>query len=102
MDEEQKFGVSVKEKLKQMKVNVDTLTMSATPIRALSSSRFHGSPRPQFAQHASGQPHPIVTNVKHIRRRSSGRGIPIFELSRNGQVFFVSNRIENLTELKTR
>lgn len=68
IDEEQKFGVAVKEKLKQLKVNVDTLTMSHSnsPYTAVLT---HGSSRPQLAQHTSGKPSARCHQRKQLRRR---------------------------------
>ena len=99
IDEEQKFGVAVKEKLKQMRVNVDTLTMSATPIpRTLQFSLM--GPRGLSAI-ASPPPnrYPIQTEV-HAFNEDIIREAVNFELSRGGQVFIVNNRIQQLYELE--
>ena len=101
MDEEQKFGVSVKEKLKQMKVNVDTLTMSATPIPRTLQFSLMGARDLSSLNTPPANRHPIVTNVSTFDDEVVAEAIN-FELSRNGQVFFVSNRIENLTELENK
>ncbi len=101
VDEEQKFGVAVKEKLKQLKVNVDTLTMSATPIPRTLQFSLMGARDLSSLNTPPANRHPIVTNVSSLDDDVVKEAIS-FELSRNGQVFFVSNRIENLTELETK
>ena len=73
IDEEQKFGVAVKEKLKQLKINIDTLTMSATPIpRTLQFSLM--APRPVVDQHSAGKPLSDYHLGRHPQRRYSGGG----------------------------
>lgn len=69
IDEEQKFGVAVKEKLKQMKVNVDTLTMSATPIPPHPAVLAHGGARPLGHHHPAGQPLPHTDRGTRLQRR---------------------------------
>ena len=99
VDEEQKFGVAVKERLKQLKVNVDTLTMSATPIPRTLQFSLMGA-RDLSALHTPpANRRPIETNVSSFDDDVIKEAIE-FELSRNGQVFVVSNRIENLTTLE--
>jgi len=101
VDEEQKFGVAVKEKLKQMKVNVDTLTMSATPIPRTLQFSLMGARDLSSLNTPPANRHPIVTNVTSLDDEVIKEAVG-FELSRNGQVFFISNRIENLVELETK
>ena len=101
IDEEQKFGVAVKEKLKQMKVNVDTLTVSATPIPRTLQFSLRGRARPQLAQHSPANRQPIQTAVAPFDDDLLKEAVG-FELSRNGQAFIVSNRIESLIELENR
>ncbi|MGM9816792.1 MAG: transcription-repair coupling factor [Lepagella sp.] len=101
IDEEQKFGVAVKEKLKQMKVNVDTLTMSATPIPRTLQFSLMGARDLSSLNTPPANRQPIETCVSTLDDNVVKDAIE-FELSRNGQVFFVSNRIENLTELETK
>ncbi len=101
VDEEQKFGVAVKEKIKQMKVNVDTLTMSATPIPRTLQFSLMGARDLSSLNTPPANRHPIVTNVCSLEDDVIKEAVS-FELSRNGQVFFISNRIENLTELEAR
>lgn len=99
VDEEQKFGVAVKEKLKQMKVSVDTLTMSATPIPRTLQFSLMGARDLTSLNTPPANRYPIVTSV------CAGSDDVIyeavnFELSRNGQVFMINNRIEGLYELE--
>ncbi|MDY4649286.1 MAG: transcription-repair coupling factor [Muribaculaceae bacterium] len=101
IDEEQKFGVAVKEKLKQMKVNVDTLTMSATPIPRTLQFSLMGARDLSSLNTPPANRQPIETCVSTLDDNVVKEAIE-FELSRNGQVFFVSNRIENLSELEAK
>lgn len=101
IDEEQKFGVAVKERLKQMKTNVDTLTMSATPIPRTLQFSLMGARDLSSLNTPPANRQPIMTNVSTFDDDVVREAVE-FELSRNGQVFFVSNRIENLTELENR
>lgn len=99
IDEEQKFGVAVKEKLKQMKVNVDTLTMSATPIPRTLQFSLMGARDLSSLNTPPANRHPIVTNVSSFDDEVIKEAVN-FELSRNGQIFFISNRIENLSTIE--
>ena len=99
IDEEQKFGVSVKEKLKQMKVNVDTLTMSATPIPRTLQFSLMGARDLSNINTPPANRQPIVTNVVPFGDDIIKEAVN-FELSRNGQIFFVCNRIEQLGNLE--
>ena len=99
VDEEQKFGVSVKEKLKQMKVNVDTLTMSATPIPRTLQFSLMGARDLSAITTPPANRYPILTSVNALNDDIVCEAIN-FEMSRNGQVFFVNNRIEGLFELE--
>ena len=100
IDEEQKFGVSVKEKLRQLKVNVDTLTMTATPIPRTLQFSLMGARDLSVIQTPPPNRYPIQTEVHTFNEEIIADAIN-FEMSRNGQVFFVNNRIQNLAELKT-
>ena len=100
IDEEQKFGVSVKEKLRQMKVNVDTLTMTATPIPRTLQFSLMGARDLSVIQTPPPNRYPIQTEVHTFNEEIITEAIN-FEMSRNGQVFFVNNRIQNLEELKS-
>lgn len=99
VDEEQKFGVSVKEKLKQMKVNVDTLTMSATPIPRTLQFSLMGARDLSAITTPPANRYPILTSVNSLNDDIVLEAIN-FEMSRNGQVFFVNNRIEGLWEIE--
>lgn len=101
VDEEQKFGVAVKERLKQLKVNVDTLTMSATPIPRTLQFSLMGARDLSSLNTPPANRQPIVTTVSGFDDDVVAEAVN-FELSRNGQVFFISNRIENLVEIETR
>ena len=99
VDEEQKFGVAVKERLKQLKVNVDTLTMSATPIpRTLQFSLMGARDLSAIATPPANR-YPILTSVSVMGDDTVSEAIN-FEMSRGGQVFFVNHRIEGLYELE--
>ena len=99
IDEEQKFGVAVKEKLKQMKVNIDTLTMSATPIPRTLQFSLMGARDLSAINTPPANRYPIVTSVTALSDDIISEAIN-FELSRNGQVFFINNRIEGLLDLE--
>ena len=99
VDEEQKFGVAVKEKLKQLKVNIDTLTMSATPIPRTLQFSLMGARDLSSLTTPPANRHPIVTSVTSLDDELVSEAIN-FEMSRGGQVFFVNNRIEGLYELE--
>ena len=99
VDEEQKFGVAVKDKLKQLKVNVDTLTMSATPIPRTLQFSLMGARDLSAINTPPANRHPILTSINALEDDVVKEAID-FELSRNGQVFFVNNRIEPLYNLK--
>lgn len=100
IDEEQKFGVSVKEKLKSMKVNVDTLTLTATPIPRTLQFSLMGARDLSIIHTPPPNRYPIQTEV-HLFSAGLLREAINFEMSRNGQVFLVNNRISGLHELKT-
>ena len=99
IDEEQKFGVSVKEKLRQLKVNVDTLTMTATPIPRTLQFSLMGARDLSVISTPPPNRYPIQTELHTFNEEIIADAIN-FEMSRNGQVFFVNNRIANLPELK--
>ncbi len=99
IDEEQKFGVSVKEKLREMKVNVDTLTMSATPIPRTLQFSLMGARDLSAITTPPPNRHPIATTVCSMTDELLTEAIN-FELSRGGQVFIINNRIEGLYNLQ--
>ena len=99
IDEEQKFGVAVKERLKQMKVSVDTLTMSATPIPRTLQFSLMGARDLSSLTTPPANRYPIVTNVDTLSDDLLTEAIG-FELARGGQVFIINNRIEGLYRLQ--
>ena len=99
IDEEQKFGVSTKEKLRQMKTNVDTLTMSATPIPRTLQFSLVGARDLSVIQTPPPNRYPIQTEIHTFSPEIIADAIN-FEMSRNGQVYFVNNRISDLVHLK--
>ncbi len=99
IDEEQKFGVAVKEKLKQMKSNVDTLTMTATPIPRTLQFSLMGARDLSAITTPPPNRYPIQTEVHTFDPQIIREAIE-FEMSRNGQVFFINNRIKNIYELE--
>ena len=98
IDEEQKFGVSTKEKLRQMKTNVDTLTMSATPIPRTLQFSLVGARDLSVIQTPPPNRYPIQTEIHLFSAEIIADAIN-FEMSRNGQVYFVNNRISDLTHI---
>ena len=98
IDEEQKFGVSTKEKLRQMKSNVDTLTMSATPIPRTLQFSLVGARDLSVIQTPPPNRYPIQTEIHTFGAEIITDAIN-FEMSRNGQVYFVNNRISDLTHI---
>ena len=98
IDEEQKFGVSVKEKLKQMKVGVDCLTLTATPIPRTLQFSLMGARDLSIIQTPPPNRQPIETELSDFSEELIRDAI-MFEMSRGGQTFFISNRVENLPEM---
>ncbi len=99
IDEEQKFGVSAKEKLRQMKVNVDCLTLTATPIPRTLQFSLMGARDLSVIRTAPPNRQPIQTELCSFDEEVIRDAIR-YEISRGGQVFFVSNRVENLPEMQ--
>ena len=99
IDEEQKFGVSTKEKLRQLKTNVDTLTMSATPIPRTLQFSLVGARDLSIIQTPPPNRYPIQTEIHTFGAEIITDAIN-FEMSRNGQVYFVNPRINDLERLK--
>ena len=99
IDEEQKFGVSTKEKLRQLKVNIDTLTMSATPIPRTLQFSLMGARDMSIMRTPPPNRYPIHTELITFSSEAIADAIN-FEMSRNGQVYFVNDRISKLPELK--
>jgi len=98
IDEEQKFGVAVKDKLKTLKENVDTLTLTATPIPRTLQFSLMAARDLSVIKTPPPNRHPIDTNVIRFSEESIRDAIS-YEISRGGQVFFIHNRIENIKEV---
>ncbi len=101
IDEEQKFGVSVKEKLRQLRVNVDTLTLSATPIPRTLQFSLMGARDLSVINTPPPNRYPILTEIHTFDEHLIADAIG-FEMSRGGQVFFVHNRVRDMQELSAR
>ena len=98
IDEEQKFGVAVKDKLKTIKENVDTLTLTATPIPRTLQFSLMAARDLSVIKTPPPNRHPIDTNVIRFIEETIRDAIS-YEISRGGQVFFIHNRIENIKEV---
>lgn len=98
VDEEQKFGVSAKEKLRNMKVNIDTLTLTATPIPRTLQFSLMGARDLSMINTPPPNRYPVQTEL-HPFDEEIVRDAIQYEISRGGQVFFVNNRILNITEI---
>ena len=99
IDEEQKFGVSTKEKLRKLKTNVDTLTMSATPIPRTLQFSLMGARDMSIMRTPPPNRYPIHTELCTFSHEVIADAIN-FEMSRSGQVFFVSDRISSLPHIE--
>lgn len=99
IDEEQKFGVAVKEKLKHLKLNVDTITMTATPIPRTLQFSLMGARDMSIIRTAPPNRYPIVTELHRFDEKIIKDAIN-YEVSRGGQVFFIHNRVENILEIQ--
>jgi transcription-repair coupling factor (superfamily II helicase) len=98
IDEEQKFGVAVKDKLKTFKTNVDTLTLTATPIPRTLQFSMMGSRDLSVISTPPPNRYPVQTEL-HTFNEEIIRDAITFEVSRGGQVFFVHNRVQNIMEI---
>jgi transcription-repair coupling factor (superfamily II helicase) len=98
IDEEQKFGVAVKDKLKTLKENVDTLTLTATPIPRTLQFSLMAARDLSVIKTPPPNRHPIDTSVIRFSEDVIRDAIS-YEISRGGQVFFIHNRIENIKEV---
>jgi transcription-repair coupling factor (superfamily II helicase) len=98
IDEEQKFGVSTKEKLKQMRVNVDTLTLTATPIPRTLHFSLMGARDLSIISTPPPNRQPVVTEL-HVFNDKLIKEAVEFEIDRGGQIFFIHNRVADLTQL---
>jgi transcription-repair coupling factor (superfamily II helicase) len=95
IDEEQKFGVTVKEKLRELKVNVDTLTMTATPIPRTLQFSLMGARDLSIINTPPPNRYPVQTEIHTFDEDVIREAIQL-EMNRNGQVFFINNRIQNI------
>lgn len=98
IDEEQKFGVKVKDRLKELRVNVDVLTLTATPIPRTLHFSLMGARDLSIIATPPPNRQPVTTEL-HIFEESLIRDAVSYELRRNGQVFFVHNRISDIEEI---
>ncbi|MGV8828086.1 MAG: transcription-repair coupling factor [Breznakibacter sp.] len=99
IDEEQRFGVGVKEKLRAIRVNVDTLTLTATPIPRTLQFSLMGARDLSILNTPPNNRLPIVTEVHTFNEEIIKEAI-LFETQRNGQVFIINNRIQSIFELE--
>ncbi|MBN1596760.1 MAG: transcription-repair coupling factor [Bacteroidales bacterium] len=99
IDEEQKFGVAAKEKLKNFRINVDALTMTATPIPRTLQFSLMGARDLSVINTPPPNRNPIVTELHTFNESIFEEGIN-FEVSRGGQVFVIHNRIQNIYEVE--
>jgi transcription-repair coupling factor (superfamily II helicase) len=99
IDEEQKFGVGMKEKLRHLKVNVDTLTLTATPIPRTLQFSLLGARDLSIINTPPPNRHPIITELHSFNKDIIREGIN-YEVSRGGQIYFIHNRIQNIYEVE--
>jgi transcription-repair coupling factor (superfamily II helicase) len=99
IDEEQRFGVSVKDKLKKLKANVDTLTLTATPIPRTLQFSLMGARDLSIINTPPPNRMPIATELHGYNEDIIKEGIE-YEVSRNGQVFFIHNRVQNIRQVQ--
>ncbi|MBS1753894.1 MAG: transcription-repair coupling factor [Ferruginibacter sp.] len=99
IDEEQKFGVAAKEKLKQLRTTVDSLTLTATPIPRTLQFSLMGARDLSIINTAPPNRQPIQTEVM-VFNEDAIRDIIYYETERGGQVFFIHNRVKGLAEMK--
>ncbi|RLD53415.1 MAG: transcription-repair coupling factor, partial [Bacteroidetes bacterium] len=98
IDEEQKFGVSMKEKLKHLKKNVDTLTLTATPIPRTLQFSLMGARDLSVINTPPPNRYPVQTELRSFSEEIIRDAIN-YEIDRGGQVFFVHNRVNNIEEV---
>ena len=98
VDEEQKFGVNIKDKLKAFKTNVDSLTLTATPIPRTLQFSLLGARDLSIINTPPPNRQSIQTNIIGFNEEKIRDAIK-YEINRNGQVFFVHNRVENINEI---
>lgn len=100
IDEEQRFGVAVKERLKRLRAGVDTLTLTATPIPRTLQFSLMGARDLSVITTPPPNRMPIITEIHGFNEDIIREGI-VYEVSRNGQVFFINNRIDNIMEVQS-
>ena len=98
IDEEQKFGVSVKDKLKTIRATVDTLTLTATPIPRTLQFSLMGARDLSIINTPPPNRQPVLTEIVSFQEEMIRDAIA-YEVSRGGQVFFVNNRLSNIREI---
>ena len=98
IDEEQKFGVSVKDKLKTLKANLDTLTLTATPIPRTLQFSLLGARDLSVINTPPPNRYPVETSVTGFNEETLRDAIT-YELARGGQIYFIHNRVENIKEV---
>ncbi len=98
IDEEQKFGVAMKEKLRKLKLNVDTLTLTATPIPRTLQLSLMGARDLSIIRTPPPNRYPILTELHSFNNDIIKEAI-YYEVNRGGQVFFIHNRIQNISEI---
>ncbi|MCI2049454.1 MAG: transcription-repair coupling factor [Lachnospiraceae bacterium] len=101
VDEEQRFGVAHKEKIKKLRSNVDVLTLTATPIPRTLHMSLSGIRDMSILEEAPGERRPIQTYVLEYNEEMIREAI-VRELSRNGQVYYVYNRVNDIAEVTAR
>lgn len=98
IDEEQKFGVSTKDKLKTIKASVDTLTLTATPIPRTLQFSLMGARDLSIIRTPPPNRYPVVTELRGFNEEVIRDAI-MYEVNRNGQVFFIHNRVQNIMDM---
>ena len=98
IDEEQKFGVNIKDKIKIIKENIDTLTLSATPIPRTLQFSLLGARDLSIINTPPPNRQSVETNIINMSHEKIREAI-MYEIQRNGQIYFVHNRIENINEV---
>ena len=101
IDEEQRFGVRIKEKLRQIRVNVDTLTLTATPIPRTLQFSLMGARDLSIINTPPPNRQPIQTEI-HSVDWALIRNTALYEVSRGGQIFFIHNRVQSIGEIASR
>jgi transcription-repair coupling factor (superfamily II helicase) len=99
IDEEQKFGVAAKERLRQLRLNVDTLTLTATPIPRTLQFSLMGARDLSIINTPPPNRHPIITELHGFNEDIIREAIE-YEVNRGGQVFFIHNRVQNIGEVE--